>query len=367
MPDGEKLDSNFEIPKLISRGLFSLIGKRNYVKVKPSIKKEMVGARCMNLKNITIIGPGALGILFTTKICQKFPHVFLIDHDRHRAGRLARKGVAVVEANGGSVLRAFPVVTADAAGLGRQDVVMVLVKAFQTDDVLDAIESLSGPETIVVTLQNGIGAGDILSRTVPRQNLVLGVTMHGANRRDESTVVHAGSGDTILGMFDPGVRPVGRLYTFAALLAECGFPASIVDDIYPVLWKKLMVNVGINPLTALSGLKNGQILEHPPLRRIQEAAVYEAFEVMRRLGIDIGMDFQGVMGLVRKVCRDTAENVSSMLQDRMKKGQTEIEYINGAVVRFARKEGLRAQVNEMLCNLIEYFTSHGWGFGPFDK
>ncbi len=317
----------------------------------------------MTLANLTIIGPGALGILFATRIWQVFPHVSLLHYDKEKARRMETSGVMVVEEGNGTVLKAFPKITANAKEIGRQELVMVLVKAFQTSQVLQDLKVLCGPETLVVTLQNGMGAGDILARVVPGENLVLGVTMHGANRRDERTVVHAGSGDTILGMFHPGSSDINRLEGFVRLLEKSGFITYLVQDIYPVLWKKLMVNVGINPLTALSGLRNGEILEHPELVSIQEKAVSEAFTVMKASGMDIGMDFKEVLALVRKVCKDTAENVSSMLQDRIKGNQTEIDFINGAVVRFALEAGTDAPVNETLCLLVKYFTSTGWNFG----
>ncbi len=317
----------------------------------------------MSPKNLTIIGPGALGILFATRIWQVFPHVSLLHHDGVKAQRIATDGVAVLKEEGGTVLRAFPRVSANAREIGRQDVIMVLVKAFQTEQILPDLDVLCAPDTLVVTLQNGIGVGDILARVVPAENLVLGVTMHGANRKDETTVVHAGEGETILGMFERDTAPSKRLKGLAGLFEKGGFAISLVEDIYPVLWKKLMVNVGINPLTVLSGLRNGQILEHPELGAIQEMAVLEAFNVMKAHGIDIGMNFKEVLGLVRKVCRDTSRNVSSMLQDRINRRQTEIEFINGAVVRLAHEEGLDAPVNESLYYWVQFFTKRGWDFG----
>ena len=310
--------------------------------------------------SLTIIGPGAMGILFAAKIWQVFPNVSLLHYHKEKAKRMEASGIMVVEEGKGTTVKAFPKITANAQEIGTQEVVLVLVKAFQTSQVLKDLKVLCGPETLVVTLQNGMGAGDILARAVPGENLVLGVTMHGANRRDEKTVVHAGSGDTILGMFNPDSAASNSLEGLVRLLEKSGFTTYLVQDIYPVLWKKLLVNVGINPLTALSGLRNGKILEHPELAIIQERAVSEAFSVMKATGMDIGMDFKEVLALVRKVCKDTAGNVSSMLQDRINGNQTEIDFINGAVARLATQAGIKAPVNEMLCLLVKYFSSTGW-------
>ncbi len=357
-----KLDFKPKNPEIHGASLFSVLGNRGYVKVKSSNRGKSRQAEGMSPKNLTIIGPGALGILFATRIWQVFPHVSLLHHDGVKAQRMATGGVAVLEEEG-TVLRAFPRVSANAREIGRQDVIIVLVKAFQTEQILPDLEALCTPDTLVVTLQNGIGTGDILAKVAPAENLVLGVTMHGANKKDETTVVHAGEGETILGMFERDAPPSKKLKGLADLLEKGGFAISLVEDIYPVLWKKLMVNVGINPLTVLSGLRNGQILEHPELAAIQEMAVLEAFNVMKAHGIDIGMNFKEVLGLVRKVCRDTSRNVSSMLQDRINRRQTEIEFINGAVVRLAHEAGLDAPVNESLYCWVRFFTRRGWDFG----
>ncbi len=312
----------------------------------------------IKLKKITVIGPGSLGILFATRIWQRFKNLSLLDYKRDRANRLTLSGLSLIRGSGEEMV-AFPRVSSDPSELGIQDFVLVLVKAFQTKDIVDALQFLCGPETLVVSLQNGLGAGDAVARKIPQENLALGVTMEGANKKDERTAIHAGSGLTVLGKYLPGTGEDERLLEFAEILEQSGFSCEVVDDIYPVIWKKLLVNVGINPITAISGLKNGQILNYPELLNIQEMAVKEGFDVMEGHGIRLHMDFQQLLAFVRKVCQDTSENVSSMLQDRLRGGKTEVEYINGAIVRKAREIGLSAPVNDTLCKLVEFFSQLG--------
>ncbi|NPA95708.1 MAG: 2-dehydropantoate 2-reductase [Thermodesulfobacteria bacterium] len=309
----------------------------------------------MKQTKIAIIGPGSLGILFATRIWQQFQNVAILDYKKERAERLASKGLTLIE-QGETEIRAFPMVSTEPRHIGEQDFVLVLVKAFQTEAIVDSLRSLCGPKTLVISLQNGIGAGDIIAKEVSDGNLALGVTMHGANKNDEGTAIHAGSGLTILGKYQPGPLRDDRLLQFARILETAGFQSEVVQDIYPFLWKKLLVNVGINPITAITGLKNGQILNYSHLLAIQEQAVREGFEVMLRLGKDIGMDFQQLLDFVRQVCKDTGDNISSMLQDRLRGGPTEIDFINGAVVRLARKAGLSVPVNETLCHLVEFYS-----------
>ncbi len=316
----------------------------------------------MNLKKVTIIGPGALGILFAAGIWQKFKGLCLLHHDENKAMGLEAHGIEVVKAKNGGKMVAFPKVTASSRDLGTQDVVLVLVKTYQTTTVIDSLKDLCGKKTAVITLQNGIGSADILETVVPRSNLILGVTMHGANRVEENTVVHAGKGQTFLGMVDSDAEPLETAVEFAKLLNRCGFETNFVKDIYPIIWKKLLVNVGINALTALTMLRNGQILKYSNLTKIQEMAVREAYNVMQKKGIDVGLDLKGVYDLVRKVSMDTAENISSMLQDRLKKTRTEIDFINGAIVRIGRELGIETPVNETLYALVDF-----WGYGHWEQ
>ncbi len=315
----------------------------------------------MNLEKVTIIGPGALGILFAAGIWQKFKGLCLLHHDENKAMALEADGIKVVEAKNGGQMVAFPKVTANSRKLGRQDVVLVLVKTYQTSTVIDSLKYLCGKKTAVITLQNGIGSANILETVVPKSNLILGVTMHGANRIEENTAIHAGRGRTFLGMVNSYSEPLETAVEFANLLNRCGFETDFVKDIYPIIWKKLLVNVGINALTALTELRNGQILQYPNLIKIQEMAIREAYHVMRKKGIDVGLDLKGVSDLVRKVSMDTAENISSMLQDRIKKKKTEIDFINGAIVRFGRELGMETPVNETLYALVDFLGHNNWG------
>ena len=309
----------------------------------------------MKQTKIAIIGPGSLGILFATRIWQQFKGVAILDYKKDRAERLASKGITLIEQGEGET-RALPMVSIESRHIGEQDFVLVLVKAFQTETIVDSLRSLCGPKTLVISLQNGIGAGDIIAKEVSEGNLALGVTMHGANKKDEGTAIHAGSGLTILGKYHPGPLRDDRLLQFARILETAGFQSKVVDDIYPFLWKKLLVNVGINPITAITGLRNGQILNSSHLLAIQEQAVREGFEVMLRIGKNIGMDFQQLLDFVRQVCKDTGDNISSMLQDRLRGGPTEIDFINGAVVRFAKKIRHSVPVNETLCHLVKFYS-----------
>ncbi|MBW1712052.1 MAG: 2-dehydropantoate 2-reductase, partial [Deltaproteobacteria bacterium] len=123
----------------------------------------------------------------------------------------------------------------------------------------------------------------------------------------------------------------------------------------PVIWNKLLINVGVNAITALTGLKNGQILDIEPTRDLVKAAVEEALAVARALEIEV---LDRAVEHVFEVARATAGNRSSMGQDVDHRRPTEIEAINGAIVDKARALGLEVPVNQTLTGLIKTLEAH---------
>jgi len=141
----------------------------------------------------------------------------------------------------------------------------------------------------------------------------------------------------------------------AAALNAAGIDTTLAADIRRTVWDKLLVNVGINAITALTGIRNGQLLDLDVTGDLCRAAVQEAAAVARARGIDVRGD---AAEHVLQVARATAANRSSMGQDVDRGRQTEIDVINGVIVREARKAGLEAPVNRTLTALIETLQAH---------
>jgi 2-dehydropantoate 2-reductase len=134
-------------------------------------------------------------------------------------------------------------------------------------------------------------------------------------------------------------------------LSSAGFETRTVPRINPLIWSKLLVNVGINALTALTRLRNGDLLRLSVTEQTLEEAVAEAIRVARAKGIELVYD--DPLGQVKKVCRSTAPNLSSMLQDVLKGKRTEIDFINGTILREAEKLRIPAPVNALLTRLVQ--------------
>ncbi len=306
---------------------------------------------------ITIIGPGAMGCLLAGSLCHHGHPVSVLDYREDRSRRLRETGI---EVSGRQIWRVFPEVVVEPEALGPQDWVIVFVKAAQTSDAVRRIGPLIGPGTTVLSLQNGIGHESILSEVVRPEQIALGTTAQGATLLAEGHVRHAGTGSTVLGSVAHDPETKKRLMSLAGLLTSAGWPSQVVEDIYPHIWRKLIINVGINAITVLTGLTNGELLQHQESVYLQELAVTEAWHLSKKKGINLGLGLKETIETVRSVCKATSRNRSSMLQDRIKGRVTEIEYINGAITEWGERLGVATPVNRALTLLVRLNSRLGW-------
>lgn len=297
---------------------------------------------------VAIVGAGAMGCLFGAHLARAGVPVTLIDIDPLEVEALRARGVRLHR--DGEVADVPVRATTRAAEAGPADLVLVFVKAHQTRSVLPSLPALLGPETRVLTLQNGLGAADVLARAVPAERLLVGVTAQGATQLGPGEIRHGGRGETLLGPYRPG--PDAFTARVAETFTRAGLPARAVDDPRPAVWKKLAVNCAINPVTALTGIRNGPVAEWEPARELAAEAAREAWAVARAEGVDLG-DPDELASFVLSVARATAQNRSSMGQDVDRGASTEIEFISGAVARRGEAHGVPTPVNRTLWRLIQ--------------
>ncbi len=299
---------------------------------------------------IGIVGPGAMGCLLAGMMARAGLEIMLLDHRPDRAEQIRRQGVRLE--TGLDEIRVPVAVTLEALDLSGVDLVLICVKAYDTEVVARRLRALD-PPPFFLTLQNGVGNVELLGNSLPREKVLAGITSHGATALGPGWVRHAGRGDTFVGSGfgeenedqGPGVRMAQYCLTSA------GFETRTVPRINPLIWSKLLVNVGINALSALTRLRNGDLLSFPVTEQTLEEAVAEALRVARTKGIELIYD--DPLGQVKEVCRSTAPNLSSMLQDVLKEKRTEIDFINGTILREAEKLGIPAPVNALLTRLVQ--------------
>jgi 2-dehydropantoate 2-reductase len=297
---------------------------------------------------VGIIGTGALASLLGFSLSTA-AEVWLLGSWREQVDVINAGGITRVRA-GGEETRAAPVFGLRAAtspdAIGRCDMVLVLVKSHQTARAAEQAGQLAGAATPVVTLQNGLGNREVLAATLGAERVGLGVTSLGATLLGPGRVRHAGDGTTVFGAL-PSRAAAERL---AALFAAAGLASEVSDDLDGLVWGKLVVNAGINALTALLRLPNGALAELPRARGLLEAASREAAAVAEAVGVRLPYD--DPLAHTLAVAGATGANRSSMLQDVLRGSPTEVESINGAVAREGERLGVPTPVNRVLAELV---------------
>jgi 2-dehydropantoate 2-reductase len=294
---------------------------------------------------IVVIGPGAMGCLFAGYLKEAGQDVSLLDYKADRAALIHRQGIIITGARGDHEVH-VPV-GVDTAVLAEADLALVCVKAYATAAVADIIASEKPGPGWVLTLQNGLGNVEILSGKLGDERVIGGVTTAGGYVTGPGAVHHSGDGDTHIGRAagdNEAIQPV------AEVLGKAGFPARVEDRVSDLIWSKLVVNVGINALGAITRLKNGMLVEYAGAEAIMERAVAEVVAVAEAAGV--ALLHADPLEAVRTVCRNTAANTCSMLSDLLAKRRTEIDFINGAVVREGLATQIATPVNAVLADLV---------------
>ncbi|MEO7910844.1 MAG: 2-dehydropantoate 2-reductase [Roseiflexaceae bacterium] len=304
---------------------------------------------------IGIIGAGALGSLIAFYLSEQ-ADVWLLSRRREQIDAINRNGLR--RELGNVVETRYPRAAADPAEIGPCDIVLVLTKSYATiwaaeqacqlmrteSDTLSPHTSVRSP--IVVTLQNGLGNRELLARTLGDANVGQGVTALGATLLGLGHVRHAGQGTTVFG----AAPDRARIAALVDLFNTCGLPAELSDNLDGLVWGKLVVNAGINALTALLRVPNGALAASAEARTLMADAIAEAAAVARSRGTTLPYDDPFANTLA--VAQATSANYSSMLQDVLRGSPTEIDAINGAVEREGLRLGVPTPVNSMLAALV---------------
>lgn len=294
---------------------------------------------------IGIIGVGALGSLLGFYLSGVAgPAVWLLGTWPEQIAAIQQHGIEC-ERDDRRERRAVRV-TADPAVIGPCDIVLVLVKAHQTAQAAARIRPLLDTTTLVITLQNGLGNREILAQELGAQRVTQGVTRLGATLTAPGRVRHAGMGPTFFAAAPTGTD---RLAALVDIFQAAGLPAEQHPDVEQLIWNKLMVNVGINALTALLRVPNGALAELSPARELLGNLVAEAAAVAAARGTLIPND---LLAQVLAVAEATHANHSSMLQDVLRGSPTEIDAINGAIVREGERLGIPTPYNRVITALV---------------
>jgi 2-dehydropantoate 2-reductase len=301
---------------------------------------------------IAVIGPGALGCLLACFIFEAQEDVTLVDYRPERADLLREQGIHLKTPEGDH--RVIPVPIALASEVSPCDLTIMTVKAHQTRVAARVLPLLMAPQGLALTLQNGLGNLEEMAREVGPERLLAGVAYLGATREGEGRIIFAGQGATYLGAPRGSQVHPTEIEEVVDLFRGAGLNCQRRNNIEVILWEKLLINVGINALTALLRVPNGALLDLPEAWELAVGAAAEAQAVARAAGLVLTGDPEIRL---RRVCTATAANRSSMLQDILAGRPTEIEALNAQVVKRGRTLRIPTPINLILTLLLRSLGS----------
>lgn len=299
----------------------------------------------MQALKVAVVGSGSMGSLFGGFLAESGVDVTLIDR-KPVVDAIKRHGLQITGISGDHYIRAK--IALKPSEVGVVELVLIIVKAYDTEQAVIDAGPLIGKNTWVICLQNGLGNGEIAARIIGKEKVIRGITTNGAILEKPGKIIHTGTGETIIGRCYGSNTP--EVDSIARMISESGLPTSIAQNISGVVWEKALVNAGINPFGALTGLKNGELLEVPEIVVSMRELVLEGMKVAEKLGVNLLSD---PVEKTFEVARGTAQNKNSMLQDIERGKRTEIDFINGAISGYGKKHGVLTPVNDLITALVK--------------
>ncbi len=295
---------------------------------------------------VCVVGCGAMGSIYAALLASAGHEVFVVDAQSAHVDAINTRGLRVSGASGDRTVRieAYADVPDRTA-----DLVIIAVKAAHVDAASATASALLTPESLVLTIQNGLGSADRVAARVPAQRLIVGVAQGFGASLPAPGHAHHNDMKAIRFGAHAGLA-LDAVERIASAWRDAGFDTQAVTDIASMQWEKLICNVAYSAPCALTGLTLGEVMDHPHVGAVSRAAAREAWEIARATGIDVQVD--DPVQFVREFAARMPAAKPSVLLDIEAGRASEVGVINGAVPTQARKIGRQAPVNETLTNLV---------------
>ena len=301
---------------------------------------------------ILVVGPGAIGSLFAGMLTSGGHEVWLLGRRREAVDTINREGITIQQIWTGATLRIPVRATVDPGDAAPAELIVMCVKSPGTLQATRDALPAAGDGTVFLTVQNGLGNVDTMASVVGRERVLAGVTSNGTTLLGPGSIRHSWMGDTTIGELDGQVTE--RLERVAEAFRQSGIKVGVSRSVDLLLWTKLVNNCAMSPLAALLRVRNGQLIERSEARELLRAVVREVVSVAEARGV--ALPYSEAVERVEANCRNNATNKMSMLQDVERGAPTEIDYINGAVVREGEGVGVPTPINWTLTQLVKALT-----------
>jgi 2-dehydropantoate 2-reductase len=296
---------------------------------------------------VAIVGAGAMGCLYAGAFHRAGAQVTLVDVNAEHIAAINANGLELDTRAGVETLK-LPALRPDEARQA-SDLVVLFTKTFHTDTALDGVKAVIGPETHVMTLQNGLGNAEAVARHVPRERVIAGVSTLPSDLVGPGRVrSHGEGGSKIYPAFGGDAAFAQRV---ADRLTAGGLPTTLEPGIQAAIWSKAIFNAAMNTLCALTRRTPGFLGAHAEAQALIRAVVLEGVAAANASGVAI--EAQPILDLTVVSVTDHADHEASMLQDVKAGRRTEVDAINGAIVRAAQAAGVAVPVTETLWRLVK--------------
>lgn len=293
---------------------------------------------------IAVIGAGAMGCFYGARLSHAHD-VYYIDAYQPQVDALNKDGITILEGEEEQHCRARAYMSGNADE--RADFVILFVKTLFTERALTRNQNIIGKDTVLLTLQNGAGNDRTIKTHMDEKNIIIGTSKHNCVNLGGGKVRHSGSGETVIGSLSGNLALAEEVKT---VLESGGFETIVSDNIQRIIWTKLFVNLSINALSAILNANIGVIVENEYAKDIALHIIREAIAVAEADGNSF--DEAEITQMVFAIARECADGHASMCQDMQNKRLTEVDNINGAVVRAAQEYGIAVPYNAMMTSLV---------------
>jgi 2-dehydropantoate 2-reductase len=306
---------------------------------------ELAPVSCLK---VAVVGAGGVGSVFGGRLAAAGHEVWLVHRRREVVEALRRGGLHLESAIGDHETISLHA-TDSTSEVGEVDLVLILTKSTDTRAAADASRCMLGDASVAVTLQNGLGNLEIMAEVLGQTRVLVGMTYAGAVLVSPGHVRHTAIGRTFLG--EPNGHYSPRAEHLARTFSEAGMPTEATDRLWQMVWGKLVINAAMNATCALTGASGEAALRSPAAASLVGLVAEETAAVAAALGISL--PYPDAAARVRRHCQDVGPSKPSMLQDMERGRPTEIEAINGAIVRAGARLGIPTPLNQALLLLVK--------------
>jgi len=307
------------------------------------------------MMRIAIIGPGAIGILFAYALERSGIIPTLYYRNKNRYLDAIEEGGPRIKIRG----RVYPLkaklsyIESDDKSI--YDIIIIATKAYDFEKALEETVKILDENGLVLSVQNGLGSLEKAEEYLGSVRTASAVITYGVTRHSLTDIEIKGFGEIYIGQRSVEENPLIKI--IIKNLVKGGLNVKYVDDIDSYRWLKLLINSAIGPVTAIFRKENKVIIELDEAKKIAYSIIDEGIKIVDKIGIELAGDpYKEMINIVKK----TSMNISSMLQDILSHKKTEIDYINGAIVKYGVKYNIPTPINNLMLYIVK-------GLGKIEK